>query len=104
MSRLFLFEKYRNLEPVNANQLDLIVDYICDNLNSGINYPYWYDMYSYATKTRIVLTLKQEKNEIAVAQLGQCVCKGEVVNFLKNQNKKCNCEGGCSSVYFNVLF
>ena len=103
MSRLFLFEKYRNFEFVNANQLDLIVDYICGNLNSGINYSYWYDMYCYATKSRIVIRLKQEKGELAVAQLGQCVCKNEIVNFLKNQNKKCNCEDGCSSVYFNVL-
>ena len=106
MDRLSLFEKYRNFEFVNANELDSIVDYICGNLNSSFpsNYPYWYDMYSYTTKTRIVIKHKQEKNELAIARLGQCVCENEVVNFLENENKKCNCEKGCSSVYFNAVF
>ena len=104
MNRLILFQKYRNFEFVNANELDLIVDYICGNLNSGTNYPYWYDMYSYATKTKTAIRLKEEKNELAVGKFGQCVCKNEVVNFLKNENKSCNCEDGCSSVYFNAVF
>ena len=104
MSRLSLFEKYQNFEFVDANQLNLIIGYICGNLNSGINYPFWYDMYCYATKSRTVIRLKQEKNRLALAQLGQCVCEGEVVNFLKNKNKECNCGGGCGSVYFNAIF
>ena len=105
MNRLSLFEKYRNFEFVNTGELDLIVDYICGNLTlCRSNYPYWYDMYSYATKTRIVIRHKQEKNELAIAKLGQCVCENEVVNFLENENKKCNCEKGCSSVYFNAVF
>ena len=106
MDRLSLFDKYRNFEFVNANELDLIIDYICGNLNSWFpsNYPYWYDMYSYATKTRIVIGHKQEKNELAVAKIGQCVSENEVVNFLENENKKCNCEKGCSNVYFNAVF
>ena len=104
MSRLSLFEKYQNFEFVTAKELDLVTDYICGNLNSGINYPYWYDMYCYVTKSRIVINFKQEKNELAVAKLGQCICKNEVVNFLKNQNKECGCGDGCASVYFNVIF
>ena len=106
MNRLNLFKRYRNFEFVNANELDSIVDYICENLNFTFpsNYPYWYDMYSYATKTRIVIMHKQEKNELAVAKLGQCICENKVVNFLENKNKKCNCEKGCSSVYYNAVF
>ena len=104
MSRLHLFEKYRNFEFVNENELHLIIDYICANLNSGTNYPYWYDMYCYTTKNRIVIRLKQEKNELAVTKLGQCVCKNKVFNFLENKNMKCDCEDGCSSVYFNAVF
>ena len=105
MSGFSLFQKYLNFEFVDANQLNLITDYICANLNSGFNYAYWYDMYCYTTKSKIVVRFKQEKNELAVTQLGQCVCKNEVINFLKNRNKnKCNCEDGCASVYFNVVF
>ena len=105
MNKLILFEKYRNFEFVNTDELDLVTDYICGNLNSCFNnYPYWYDMYCYATKTRIVIRHKQEKKELAVAKLGQCVCEGEVVNFLENITKKCNCGKGCADVYFNVIF
>ena len=105
MNRLNLFEKYQKFEFVNANELDLIMDYICGNLNScKINYPYWYDMYCYTSKTRIVIRYKQDKNELAVAKLGQCICKNKIVNFLENENKKCNCEKGCSSVYYNAVF
>ena len=105
MDRLTLFKKYQNFEFVNTNELDSIIDYICHNLNSfGTNYPYWYDMYCYATKSKIVIRFKQEKNELGIAKLGQCVCKNEVINFLENENKKCNCEDGCSSVYFNAVF
>ena len=105
MDRLTLFKKYQNFEFVNTNELDLIIDYICLNLNSfGTNYPYWYDMYCYTTKSKIVIRFKQEKNELGIAKLGQCVCKNEVINFLENENKKCNCEDGCSSVYFNAVF
>ena len=106
MNRLNAFEKYRKFEFVNINELELIIDHICSNLNSSfsINYPYWYDMYCYATKSRIVIRHRQEKNELAVAKFGQCVCENEVVNFLENENKKCNCEKGCSSAYFNAVF
>ena len=105
MDRLSLFKKYQNFEFVNTNELNLIVDYICHNLNSvGTDYPYWYDMYCYTTKSKIVIRFKQEKNELGIAKLGQCVCKSEVINFLENENKKCNCEDGCSSVYFNAVF
>ena len=104
MDRLTLFEKYRNFEFVNTTELDLIVDYICENLNSiGTNYPYWYDMYCYTSKTRIVLRLKEKKNQVTVAKFGECACKNEVVNFLKN-NHQCNCDEGCASVYFNAVF
>ena len=105
MGSLTLFEKYRNFEFVNTNELNSVVDYICHNLNTcWSNYSYWYDMYCYATKSRIVIRHKQERKEAAVAKLGQCVCKNEVINFLENASKKCNCEEGCASVYFNVVF
>lgn len=105
MNRLNSFIKYQNFENVNERELDLIVDYICGNLNSSFcYYPYWYDMYSYATKSRIVIKHRQKNNRIDVAKLGECVCENEVINFLKNENKKCNCNKGCSSVYFNKVF
>ena len=104
MNRLTLFTKYSKFELVNTKELDLIVDYICGNLNSGsYNYDYWSDMYSYATKSRIVIRYREQKNELGLAKLGECVCENQVVNFLKNGNK-CNCNKRCASVYYNVVF
>ena len=105
MERLVLFNKYRNFEPINKNQLDLVIDYICGNLNSCFcNYSYWYDMYCYSTKSRIVIRHRENKNENAVATLGECVCRSHVINFLKNKDNLCNCDKGCASVYFNAVF
>ena len=105
MEKFVLFNKYLNFEPVNENQLDLVVNYICGNLNSCFhNYSYWYDMYCYATKSKIVLRHKKNKNVDAVTVLGECVCKNRVINFLTNKNKTCNCDEGCASVYFNAVF
>ena len=105
MDRLSLFTKYRNFEPVNKDELDLVIDYICGNFNSSsYNYPYWYDMYSYTTKSRIVIRYREHKNEIAIAKLGERVCKDQVINFLKNEGNQCNCNKGCDSVYFKVVF
>ena len=105
MESLNLFTKYRNFEPVNKDELELVIDYICGNLNSSFgNYPYWYDMYSYTTKSRIVIRHREHKNETGIAILGECVCKDQVINFLKNEANQCNCNKGCASVYFKVVF
>ena len=105
MDRLTLFTKYKNFQFVNSEELNLIVDYICGNLNSAFcNYGYWYDMYSYATKSRIVIRHREQKNETDIAKLGECVCEGQVINFLENESKQCNCNKGCASIYFKVIF
>ena len=104
MESLELFNKYRNFEPINKEQLQLVINYICSNLNSCFNnYPYWYDMYCYSTKSRIVLRHRERKNENSTVILGECVCQNQVINFLK-KNNLCNCDEGCASVYFNAVF
>ena len=105
MDRLTLFTKYQNFQFVNSEELHLIVDYICGNLNSTFcNYRYWYDMYCYATKSRIVIRHREQKNETGLAKLGECVCENQVINFLENESKQCNCNKGCASVSFKVVF
>ena len=106
-SALLCFEKYSKFEPVNKNELDVVINYICGHLNANytMNYPYWYDMYSYTTKTRIVLRHRREHGKAEpLAKLGECVCQGKVINFLKNPDKKCFCNSGCASVYYNKVF
>ena len=99
MDRAILFEKYKKFEMINKDELNLIIDYICGNLNSCFcNYNYWYNMYCYATKSRIVIRHREQNNQLGFAKLGECVCENEVVNFLEKENKKCNCNKGCSNI------
>ena len=96
MSTYDAFIKFQNFKRMDVNSLTLAKDYIAGNLNSpGVNYPYYYDMYSYAAKCFIVLQRYQE------TQLGEAICKEELVNFLKDEKHK-NCS--CSSVYYNGVF
>ena len=101
------FEKYRNFQLINETELDIVINYICGHLNADytFNYGYWYDMYCYTTKSKIVIRYRKRKGENpALVKLGECICEGEVIDFLKNPNKKCNCSHGCSSVYFDKAF
>ena len=86
------YHKFRDFKFVDKDDLKLVNNYICAQLNSpGSYYQYYYNMYSYATKCFIVL--QQNK----YTRLGEAVCNGKVVNFLTDEeHKKCS----CGSVYY----
>ena len=90
------FIDFKNFEIMDEASLNLAVDHICLNLNNpGVGYKYFYDMYSYAVKCKIVL---QTHNK---TKLGESMCNGERVNFLEDpKHKDCS----CGSVYFNAVF
>ena len=105
--RLESFLKYINFKLVGKDELNLALDYIDNNLNAGSanSYGYWYDMYSYCIKNFIVLRHKEKNNEFPLLTiLGVCVCQDQVINFLKNTDKKCFYNKGCLSVYYNKVF
>ena len=90
------FERFRKFEIMDEEALDLAKNYVCHQLNNlSLAYKYYYDMYSYIAKCKIVL---QKYN---LTCLGEAICNGKVVNFLKDPEHK-NCS--CGSVYFNVVF
>ena len=102
---LSCFEKYTNFQLINESELDIVINYICGNLNAPtLNYGYWYDMYSYTTKSKIVLRYRKRIGMEPVVKLGECICEEKVVDFLKNPDKICNCGHGCASVYFDKVF
>ena len=90
------FKSFEKFERMNNKTIDLASNYACLQLNNpGSNYRYYYDMYSYITKCKIVLQTYKE------TQFGEAICEGELVNFLKEEkHKKCS----CSSVYYKVVF
>ena len=90
------FQKFKDFKLMDEKSLDFASNYVCLQLNNpSYGYRYYYDMYSYIAKCRIVLQKYKE------TRLGQAICEGELVNFLNNSKHK-NCR--CSSVYFNAVF
>ena len=88
-----LFEKF---EKMDNEAIHLASNYICLQLNNpSSNYRYYYDMYSYITKCKIVL---QTHNK---TKFGESICDGKLANFLEDKKHK-NCS--CSSVYYNAVF
>ena len=77
------YERFRDFQTIDENDLKFTINYICANLNSqGCYYQYWYDLYSYTSKCNMVLQKRQ------FTKLGETVCEWEVVNFLRIQNIK----------------
>ena len=92
----YAFEAFKNFETMDHETLAKAADYACHNLNNpGSNYRYYYDMYSYITKCRIVLQTHSK------TKFGEAICDGKLVNFLKDEKHK-NCS--CSSVFYNAVF
>ena len=90
------FQKFKNFEVMDDKSIDFATNYVCLQLNNpSFGYKYYYDIYSYITKCKIVL---QKYNK---TRLGQAICNGELVDFLNDPKHK-NCS--CSSVYFNAVF
>ena len=97
-----MFEKYKNYQYLNFDELKMCVNYICSCLNSGgVNYPYFYDMYSYTSKTFIVMSWRKKRGFKERGKLGEAICDNVLVDFLKDKEHfKCS----CSSVYYNAVF
>ena len=97
-----MFDSYKNLQYLNYDELKLVVNYICAQLNSPtMNYAYWYDMYSYTSKTFMVIDFRKKSGSNLVGRLGEAVCNNEIMNFLRDKSHF-NCS--CSSVYCNAVF
>ena len=108
MTDLACFEKYANFKLVNENELNFAINYICGNLNANytLNYPYWYDMYSYSTKNLMVLRHRKDEEGVLspTTKLDECVCLGKVINFLENANKKCFCDTDAVQYILRLFF
>ena len=90
------FQRFKNFEMMDEESIDFALNYVCLQLNNpSYGYKYYYDMYSYIAKCRIVL---QKYNK---TRLGQGICEGELVDFLNDpKHKSCS----CGSVFYNAVF
>ena len=90
------FQKFKYFEVMDEKSIDFTSNYVCLQLNNpSFGYKYYYDMYSYIAKCRIVL------QKYKTTRLGQAICEGELVDFLNDpKHKKCI----CSSVFYDAVF
>ena len=103
MSGYECFKKYESGEFLTKSELKFAVNYMCGYLNNpGLNYRYFYDMYSYISKSFIVCRWKKNHSGYApIAKIGEAICKiAKMVNFLKDDEHK-NCS--CLSVYYDPV-
>ena len=101
MSRYESFKKYESGELLTESELKFVANYVCGYLNNPVlNYKYYYDMYSYKSKSFIVYRWKNEHGYKPFAKFGEAICKDKLVNFLKDDEHK---NYSCSSVYYNAV-
>lgn len=103
MGTYYNFQRYIDFNELTFDELTQVVNYICTNLNSpSFIFPYWFDMYSYTSKTFQVIALRKSRGEAPKAKLGEAVCSGgNIVNFIE-MKEHANCH--CSNVFFRVVF
>ena len=58
-------------------------------------------MYCYTSKTFIVMQWREKRGFKEHAKLGEAVCDGVIVNFIKEKE---HFKSSCSSVYYNAVF
>ena len=103
MGTYHLFQRYIDFDYLTYDELTLVANYICGNLNApSFIFPYWFDMYCYTSKTFMVIALRKNRGEEPREKLGEAVCTGaQIVNFLHDK-EHCTCH--CSHVFYKAVF
>ena len=61
MGGLDAFDSYKSLQNLDYSKLKLAVNYICAQMNSScLNFAYWYDMYTYTSKSFMVISWREK--------------------------------------------
>ena len=95
---LQVFEEFESRKYVRIEDLKHMCNHIGGNLNNWtLNYRFWYNMYSYSSKTYIVCRWRESKGLSPVPKWGEAICENELVNFFDDpKHKSCS----CGSVYY----
>ena len=88
---LAMYESFENVDYICEEDIKLVQNYICGNLNSySPNWFYYYAQYNYVTKLYDVCRWRSKHGLRDIAKKGQAICNGELVNFFSDQKHK-NC-------------
>ena len=84
-----LFEQFENGNYVSQENLKLIENFICENLNGwSPNKSYYYMQWNYSIKLYDVCLWRKKNGFRSIAKKGEAICGGELVNFLMIKNTK----------------
>ena len=89
-----LFQAFERREYIHVDDLPLLTNYICGNINSNYspNRGYYWQQYNYVSKLAIVCFWKQKHGLPTVSCKGEAICNDGLVNFFKDkQHKYCDC-------------
>ena len=94
---LRLFEAFERREYIHMDDLPILANYICGNINSEylLNRGYYYELLNYVSKLKIVCMWKQRRSLPTVSCKGEAICNDKLINIYKDQEHK-NCI--CSTV------
>ena len=97
-STYIAFQSFIKEDVITDEILDHAIDYICLNLRRNYDSLTWSAFYTYSSYCKIVLNFKKENNLPPVVRIGDAICKGEIVNFLRDEKHSYpNCR--CGSTY-----
>ena len=98
------FVLFSNEYEIDENIFLHAKDFIYLNKRRNYDSLYWEAFSNYATKCCMVLDFKKKNNLKPTVQIGEAICKNEIVNFFKDTKHfigKCNC--GSTYMQFNPL-
>lgn len=88
-----MHESFENGDYICEEDIKLVQNYICGNLNSySLNRFYYYLQYNYVTKLYDVCRWRSKRGIHAIAKKGEEICNCKILNFFADQkHKNCFC-------------
>ena len=97
-STYLAFQSFKNEHVITEDILEEANDFICLNLRRNYDSLTWSAFHTYVSYCRIVLNFLKEKNKLPIVRIGDTICKGQIVNFLRDEKHSYpNCT--CGSTY-----
>ena len=88
-----MFEEFENGNYISLENLKLIENFICGDLNGwSPNKSYYYMQLNYLTKLWEVCACRKKRDFCPIGKKGEAICNNELVNFFADEkHKNCSC-------------
>ena len=84
-----MFEEFENGNYISQENLKLIENFICGNLNGwSPNKSYYYTQLNYFKKLWEVCACRKKQDFRPIGKKGEAICNNELVNFFADEKQK----------------